>query len=91
MNWPRRPACTPNTSTPTTEQTRPPIDLDIHRIPANPARGEPEHWHFDFRYLHRASAHGVHLQTEEVTGHAWRSPAELPAPRLAARLAAATG
>ncbi|KUP97964.1 NUDIX hydrolase [Thermobifida cellulosilytica] len=68
-----------------------PIDLDIHRIPANPARGEPEHWHFDFRYLHRASAHGVHLQTEEVTGHAWRSPAELPAPRLAARLAAVLG
>ncbi|GAA3976126.1 NUDIX domain-containing protein [Thermobifida alba] len=68
-----------------------PIDLDIHQIPANPAKGEPAHWHFDFRYLHRASAHGVRLQAEEVTGHAWRGPAELPSPRLVTKLTTITG
>jgi 8-oxo-dGTP pyrophosphatase MutT (NUDIX family) len=28
-----------------------PIDIDIHLIPANPGKGEPEHLHYDFRYL----------------------------------------
>ncbi|GHC72427.1 NUDIX hydrolase [Nocardiopsis terrae] len=59
-----------------------PLDLDIHRIPENPAKGEPEHWHFDFRYLYRASGGEVSLQAEEVSDHAWRSPAELPSERL---------
>lgn len=30
-------------------------DLDIHPIPANPARGEPDHFHFDVRYLFAAN------------------------------------
>ncbi|AVS70001.1 NUDIX hydrolase [Paracidovorax avenae] len=28
-----------------------PLDIDIHAIPENPAKGEPAHMHFDFRYL----------------------------------------
>ncbi len=28
-----------------------PVDIDVHAIPANPARGEAEHLHFDLRYL----------------------------------------
>jgi 8-oxo-dGTP pyrophosphatase MutT (NUDIX family) len=30
-----------------------PLGIDVHRIPANPAKSEPEHWHFDFRYAFR--------------------------------------
>lgn len=27
------------------------FDVDIHRIPARPAKGEPEHFHYDVRFL----------------------------------------
>ena len=27
------------------------LDVDIHRIPANPSKGEPAHEHFDLRFL----------------------------------------
>jgi 8-oxo-dGTP pyrophosphatase MutT (NUDIX family) len=32
---------------------RVPFDIDIHTIPARPAKGEAVHLHFDFRYLVR--------------------------------------
>ncbi|MFE9098430.1 NUDIX hydrolase [Streptomyces sp. NPDC007264] len=50
-----------------------PLHIDAPRIPANTAKGEPEHRHFDFRFLFRTSADVVELQTEEVTAAAWRS------------------
>jgi 8-oxo-dGTP pyrophosphatase MutT (NUDIX family) len=28
-----------------------PVDIDIHPIPANADKGEPEHYHADFRYV----------------------------------------
>lgn len=28
-----------------------PLSIDVHDIPANPARGEPAHRHFDLKYL----------------------------------------
>jgi 8-oxo-dGTP pyrophosphatase MutT (NUDIX family) len=28
-----------------------PLDIDTHRVPANPAKGEGEHRHHDFRFL----------------------------------------
>ncbi|GAB3709749.1 NUDIX hydrolase [Nocardiopsis oceani] len=65
---------------------RVPVDLDIHRIPENPAKGEPEHWHFDFRYLYRTEETEVSLQAEEVGDHAWRFPADLPSERLTAKV-----
>ncbi|MEU0695736.1 NUDIX domain-containing protein [Streptomyces niveus] len=49
-----------------------PVHIDAHDIPANPAKGEPGHRHFDFRFLFRTSAGVVELQTEEVTAAAWR-------------------
>lgn len=49
-----------------------PIHVDAHHIPANPAKGEPDHRHFDFRFLLRTSAEIVELQTEEVAAAAWR-------------------
>jgi 8-oxo-dGTP pyrophosphatase MutT (NUDIX family) len=32
-----------------------PIDIDSHAIPANPKKGEAEHFHHDFMYLARAA------------------------------------
>ncbi|WP_435108775.1 hypothetical protein [Nocardiopsis synnemataformans] len=63
-----------------------PVDLDIHQIPANLAKGEPEHWHFDFRYLHRVREASVRLQAEEVGDHGWRLPTEVPQKRLAEKI-----
>ncbi|WP_304452982.1 hypothetical protein [Nocardiopsis sp. YSL2] len=68
-----------------------PIDLDIHRIPANTAKAEPEHWHFDFRYLYRIEESSVQLQAEEVGGHAWHPHTEIPQERLAQKLARVLG
>lgn len=68
-----------------------PLDIDVHAIPANPAKGEPAHWHADFRYAFRAEpGHGrITPQLEEVSDFAWLPPNRLDAsPRLAARLAA---
>lgn len=33
-----------------------PFDIDCLLVPANPKKGEPEHWHIDFRYLMRPLA-----------------------------------
>lgn len=49
-----------------------PLAIDAHVIPANPAKDEPEHWHFDFRYAFRLIGAGaVELQLEEVDDHRW--------------------
>lgn len=33
-----------------------PFDIDCLFVPENPRKGEPEHWHIDFRYLMRPVA-----------------------------------
>ncbi|RLV66799.1 NUDIX hydrolase [Streptomyces sp. CBMAI 2042] len=49
-----------------------PIDIDVHPIPANTAKGEPDHHHVDFRFLFRTEAADTSaLQTEEVTDSVW--------------------
>lgn len=49
-----------------------PVDIDVHSIPANAARGEPEHPHFDLRYAFALSATPVvTLQIEEVNAFDW--------------------
>ncbi|GAA0374011.1 NUDIX hydrolase [Streptomyces blastmyceticus] len=50
-----------------------PVHIDVHPIPANDAKGEPEHQHFDFRFLFCTSADIGEIQVEEVTAAAWRS------------------
>lgn len=48
-----------------------PIDIDIHVIPANPSKPEPEHPHFDLRHaftLLDPSA-PLSLQREEVSAY----------------------
>lgn len=32
-------------------ETEMPFDIDVHYIPANPIKNEPEHYHYDFRFL----------------------------------------
>lgn len=65
-----------------------PVDIDVHEIPANPAKDEPEHLHADFRYAFWTKDSQISIQLDEVTAFSWRSPADLPTPRLAAGVAA---
>ncbi|MCD0453809.1 NUDIX domain-containing protein [Actinocorallia sp. API 0066] len=64
-----------------------PLDIDIHTIPANPTKNEPEHWHADFRYTFHVNEPAVRLQHEEVSGFAWRNLSDAPTPKLAGKLA----
>jgi 8-oxo-dGTP pyrophosphatase MutT (NUDIX family) len=58
------------------------IDIDVHPIPANHARGEDAHWHFDFCHLFRSSAAvPITLQEAEVTGFRWVPVGDLPTGR----------
>lgn len=45
------------------------FDLDRHRIPARP--GEPEHWHYDVRFLVRAGADERFTVTPESRALRW--------------------
>ncbi|MQA87140.1 MAG: NUDIX domain-containing protein [Streptosporangiales bacterium] len=54
-----------------------PLDIDVHNIPADPAKGEPGHWHADFRYAFRVDSPEVRPQLDEITDYRWRLPAEL--------------
>ncbi len=52
-----------------------PFDLDAHRIPA---RGpEPEHWHYDVRFLVRATGSEQFQANHESRAMAWRDIAEV--------------
>jgi len=65
-----------------------PIDIDVHSIPANPAKGEPDHQHFDVRYVFVvAGIPEVRVQAEEVHAFAWLPAAELEPASLALRVA----
>ncbi|MEU8548901.1 NUDIX domain-containing protein [Streptomyces roseoverticillatus] len=66
-----------------------PVDIDIHTIPENPAKGEPEHPHFDFRYLLRTCSPVLALQREEVTDARWCPVQDVTARRLRERIQAA--
>jgi 8-oxo-dGTP pyrophosphatase MutT (NUDIX family) len=63
-----------------------PVDIDVHGIPANPDKGEPAHWHADFRYAFWVKEPAVRLQYEEVTDFRWRSRADAPTAKLALKL-----
>lgn len=53
------------------------FDIDRHRIPA---RGdEPEHWHYDVRYVLRAGADERFAVNQESRALAWRSVADVAA------------
>ncbi|WP_329367882.1 NUDIX domain-containing protein [Streptomyces sp. NBC_00669] len=72
-----------------TAQSPVPLHIDAHPIPANPSKGEPDHRHFDFRFLFTTTVDDVVLQEEEVTGASWQSADTLPGDILRARVTAA--
>jgi 8-oxo-dGTP pyrophosphatase MutT (NUDIX family) len=51
------------------------FDLDRHRIPARGS--EPEHWHYDVRYVVHATGSEAFVVGEESLALAWRSIREL--------------
>jgi len=53
------------------------FDLDRHRIPTRGS--EPEHWHYDVRYVVRAMADESFAANEESLGLAWRPVREIAA------------
>ncbi|WP_328327788.1 MULTISPECIES: NUDIX hydrolase [unclassified Streptomyces] len=72
-----------------TPQGEGPLHIDLHSIDANPAKDEPAHQHFDFRFLFRTTADIGELQTEEVSDAVWRNVDEITNPRLRLRIATA--
>ncbi|WP_147945309.1 NUDIX hydrolase [Microbispora sp. CSR-4] len=65
-----------------------PLDIDVHEIDANLAKGEPGHQHVDFRFIFRLKAQRrVTLQSEEVSGYEWRSFRGAASPTIRAKLA----
>ncbi|MEV6165407.1 NUDIX domain-containing protein [Streptomyces sp. NPDC052052] len=66
-----------------------PLHIDVHTIPANDAKDEPAHLHFDFRFLFRTTADAVELQEEEVTNYSWQFADMLTAEPLRSRVMAA--
>lgn len=55
-----------------------PVDIDSHLIPARPERGEPEHWHHDFRFVIRAQGSAKpRPDAAEVHGAEWRGLSDL--------------
>lgn len=56
------------------------VDLDSHYIPANPLKGEPEHYHHDVRFLFRLKdgAPSIGTDPEESEGYRWFAPWEFP-------------
>ncbi|WP_326697980.1 NUDIX hydrolase [Streptomyces sp. NBC_01754] len=67
-----------------------PVDIDVHPIPANEAKGEPEHQHIDFRFLFRTETADISaLQTEEVTDAAWLRVNALASRELSRRVSSA--
>jgi 8-oxo-dGTP pyrophosphatase MutT (NUDIX family) len=53
------------------------FDLDRHRIPAR--GGEPEHWHYDVRFVVRAGSDETFAVSDESHALAWRDIASLAA------------
>jgi len=51
------------------------FDIDRHRIPAR--RDEPEHWHYDVRYVVRATRGEAFVVGDESHALAWRDVREL--------------
>ena len=52
-----------------------PIDVDVHRRPANRVTGRPEHWHFELRHAFRlAGAPTVRLDPDDPGEPAWLAP-----------------
>lgn len=69
-----------------------PIDVDVHGIDANLAKGEASHQHFDIRFAFYLTAErppALARQDKEVSGAQWLPYADVRSPTLRAKLLAA--
>lgn len=48
-----------------------PIHVDVHTIPHNEKKNEPEHFHYDCMFLLLADSSEINLQESEVDGYKW--------------------
>jgi 8-oxo-dGTP pyrophosphatase MutT (NUDIX family) len=48
-----------------------PFDINTHFIPENPKKGEPSHYHHDFRYLYVTDSNNVKIDYGESNGYRW--------------------
>lgn len=55
-----------------------PFDIDIHSIPVNSKKNEPEHFHYDIRYVFRAASNSEFIISEESNDLKWFPIKELP-------------
>jgi hypothetical protein len=62
--------------------------IDVHDVDAKHHRGEPEHRHFDLRFVFYVAHEDpeLDLQDEEVSGAQWRPFGEVSSPTLCAKL-----
>ncbi|MFI8823522.1 NUDIX domain-containing protein [Streptomyces sp. NPDC053431] len=67
-----------------------PIDIDVHEIGSNPAKGEPAHRHYDFRFVFYLAddAPGLTLDAGEMAGAVWLPFEDVSSPTLRGKLAA---
>ncbi|PID31407.1 NUDIX hydrolase [Candidatus Saccharibacteria bacterium] len=54
-----------------------PFDIDSHYIPANDKKGEPEHYHHDFRLLYTTESLDIATDPDESDGFVWMELAQL--------------
>lgn len=48
-----------------------PFDIDTHHIPKNDKKGEPAHYHHDFRYLYTTKNINVEFDPSESNNYKW--------------------
>ncbi|WRZ16788.1 NUDIX domain-containing protein [Streptomyces sp. NBC_00341] len=66
-----------------------PIDIDVHDIDESPAKGEPKHQHYDFRfvfYLVDELPPEIALQEQEVSAARWLPLCDVTSPTLRAKI-----
>jgi 8-oxo-dGTP pyrophosphatase MutT (NUDIX family) len=64
-----------------------PLDIDVHEIPARPAKHEPDHLHFDLRYVFTVPHNPpVTLQDNEVNDFQWLPIEQINPANLRAKL-----
>lgn len=47
------------------------FDIDVHTIPASEKKGEPEHTHFDVRFILKTKSGDSSINLEECNGFQW--------------------
>lgn len=48
-----------------------PFDIDTHYIPENPKKGEPGHYHHDFRYIYTTRNSNIKIDPSESNNYKW--------------------